>query len=177
MKLTSFTAALKGTQVNTAWSVTNEENFKGYELQSCHDGVSFKTITYLPGKQAGQYAAVDRHPYKGSNYYRLKMTDLDGKYTYSKTIQVNFDINALADIFPNPATGGMFQLTLKSDIVSKPATLLLLNAGGQVILQQTFSKLAKTEQVDISRLSPGTYFIRLTVNDVVIMKTLQVMTR
>jgi hypothetical protein len=46
-------------------------------------------------KELSKYSAADYVPYHGITYYRLKQTDFDGKFTYSKTVAVQ--LNSIAN--------------------------------------------------------------------------------
>ena len=61
------------------------------ELQRSADSRSFTSITSMSATQArcGQpFDYVDASPMKGTNYYRLKMIDVDGKITYSPIVAI-----------------------------------------------------------------------------------------
>ena len=77
-----------------------------YELQKSRDGVNFSAIAiaFAKGNQRNNYDYTDAHPFDGTNFYRLKMIDIDGTYTYSKIVMVNFgDIKAsYVTVAPNP---------------------------------------------------------------------------
>lgn len=55
--------------------------------------------------------ATDQGELNTVTYYRLKQTDFDGKYTYSKVVQVYQDqAGGFANVFPNPAQGKVFKV-------------------------------------------------------------------
>jgi hypothetical protein len=174
VKLLNFTAVLKDRKVNINWTVSAEEDMSGYEVQYSTDAVHFKTINFLKAVNNSRYSAVHANPVSGSNYYRLKMVDLDGKTSYTAVSKVNVTINDGTTIYPNPATDGVVYITLNSDMVKKNASLMVLNSAGQIIQQQNFRALGQTEKIDIHLLTPGTYFLRLTTDNATICKTLQV---
>jgi hypothetical protein len=41
-------------------------------------------------KTTKAYETMDKQPYRGISYYRLKQTDLNGSTEYSKSVSVNF---------------------------------------------------------------------------------------
>jgi hypothetical protein len=49
------------------------------------------------------YSTVDREPITGVSYYRLKQTDLDGKFYYSELRQVDISGRSIS-ISPNPSS-------------------------------------------------------------------------
>jgi hypothetical protein len=67
-------------QVN--WKTDNEVNVDRFELENAGQ----KIATVYAG---GNYHYTDRSP-KADNFYRLKMIDKDGSFTYSKVVKVSF---------------------------------------------------------------------------------------
>jgi hypothetical protein len=174
VKLQNFTAALSGRQVNLAWTVSDEENMNGYELQFSTDGIHFKTVNFLKANNSSQYGTDHKNPVNGANYYRLKMSDLDGKTSFSAISRVNVTINDGTTLYPNPATDGFVYLTLKNDMVRKNGSLMILTLTGRIVHQLNFRALNETEKVSIHQLAPGTYIIKLTTDNGTVNKTLQV---
>ncbi|MEO5562964.1 MAG: hypothetical protein ABIR18_06000, partial [Chitinophagaceae bacterium] len=144
VKLQNFTTAIKGRQVNINWTVSEEENLNGYELQFSADGIHFKTLSFLKANNSSRYSSDHKSPVNGSNYYRLKMNDLDGKTSYSAISKINFTINDGTTLYPNPANGFCY-ITLNTDMINKSGSLMILTLSGRVIQQQNFRALNETE--------------------------------
>jgi hypothetical protein len=94
------------------------------------------------------------------NYYRLKITDADGKITYSNIIALlnatkGFDITSIA---PNPVTDGTFKLNIASAQNTK-MNLVISDMTGRVVLTQTISLQSGYNSIDmhIDNLAAGTY--------------------
>ncbi len=85
----SFTGTPKGNSVELAWSIKDEHNIKGFEVerQSVHS--SWETVARLnvitPGKN--EFAVYDL-PQSKNNQYRLKIIDEKGGLSYSEIITV-----------------------------------------------------------------------------------------
>lgn len=173
VKLKSFTASIEGSRVIANWSVSEEDNVKGYELQVSTDGIHFKGLDFVTGNHSGHYTAVDENPVNGLSYYRLKTHDLDGKVYYSDIHKADFHTDAGATVYPNPATG-VFHLALKNDMVKKSGSLMIITPSGRTVLQRSIGVLSQTETIDISQLATGMYFVWLAVDGQVINKTLRV---
>ncbi|RYY55812.1 MAG: T9SS type A sorting domain-containing protein [Chitinophagaceae bacterium] len=174
VKLIDFNTVSKNNQLISSWTVSYEENVNGYELEGSQDGSNFSKIRFIAAQKSGKYSVVNRRPANHTDYYRLKVINGTGVPTYSKIISLKEDQSGSMAIFPNPATN-KFSISLDANLVNATGTLSLVNAGGQVIRQEKFAKMNATESVDISSLSPGTYFVRVAAGENVMMKPIQVM--
>ena len=113
-----FRAAYTNGQVKLTWATASETTNDFFTIEKSRDGKNFAEVTRLKG--AGNsanlltYAATDANPYAGLSYYRLKQTDLDGKFAYFPIKAVNSDKQAVAaSLFPNPVSlNGQLQLGL-----------------------------------------------------------------
>jgi len=106
VELIEFTGKAVNKTTILKWTSEAEINMNMYELQKSRDGVNFSAIAiaFAKGDQKNNYDYTDTHPFDGTNFYRLKMIDIDGTYTYSRVVMVNFgDIKAsYVTIAPNP---------------------------------------------------------------------------
>ncbi len=120
--LVYFRAAYVEGQVNLNWATASEEDNDYFTIEKSKDGVSFTEVTRIKGAGNSSglltYQSVDIAPYEGTSYYRLKQTDLDGKYSYSRIVPVNAggSSSRTATIFPNPvAKDGFVQVAVNSE--------------------------------------------------------------
>jgi hypothetical protein len=106
--LLNFDAKISNKDVNLTWETTNEINTNNYEVEKSFDGNNWINIGIVIAKNitgTNSYSLTDKNPNYGINYYRLKMNDKDGKYTYSPIRTVNFTKGGLfVSVAPNPAS-------------------------------------------------------------------------
>ena len=107
VELTSFTATrYNNNMVSLAWETVTEINSHYFEVERSADGQYFETIGTMPAKvnsnTISRYAMTDVEPYRGQNYYRLKMIDLDGSYEFSDIAAVFIDNFGEIMLYPNP---------------------------------------------------------------------------
>ncbi|MEM6720464.1 MAG: carboxypeptidase-like regulatory domain-containing protein [Bacteroidota bacterium] len=76
-----------------------------------------------------------------------------------KRIQGEQRLNSL---FPNPSANGIFQLQLNDKYTD--LTLEVFNMNGQLLQTNTFTKLSKNPQIDLSNQSRGMYLIRIVAD-------------
>lgn len=79
--------------VDIEWSTATEINNDFYTIQRSNNGSDFEDIEIV--NAAGNsseilfYNSKDENPILGTSYYRLKQTDLDGSFSYSKIARVD----------------------------------------------------------------------------------------
>ncbi len=167
--LTSFNAKNidnKLTELN--WSTEIEENCKSFEIERSKDGRSFEKIgTVLAQGDSNNptdYRFEDNITvYHPLYYYRLKMVDLDGEFTYSNISVIRFstqDEFAIQNLYPNPTKSGEVWLTVTA-AKELPSTISLFdNIGRRVNSQKTTLSAGQTEiAIDIDHLQNGLYMV------------------
>jgi len=170
IELLDFTAKLANTAIDLRWSTSSELNndFFTVERLNAEDDM-FDQIAVVKGSgtinEARSYHAYDFVPNIGKNYYRLKQTDFDGKFSYSKIVMVDFQGSGeLVSVYPNPTNQETITVEVK-----------WLKPGQQVPLQirstlgvQTFSATYNADSagnikvsIQVDRWSQGLYFIQI----------------
>ena len=104
IKLISFEATATENSVVLNWESSDENNFDHFELQKSRNAKSFESIYLAESKYPNghQYRFEDLQPFTGDNYYRLKMNDTDGTFSYSDIIYKDFQ--TYRGPFPNPSS-------------------------------------------------------------------------
>jgi hypothetical protein len=94
--LARFTAIRQGNQALLQWQTDVEENSHDFTIERSTDGSHFTDIGTVAAagnsNKPQQYDFTDPTPGKNANYYRLKESDIDGKFTYSSIQLVTFPI-------------------------------------------------------------------------------------
>jgi len=132
-------------------------------LERSADGTGFKPIYSITAdalRCAQPFEYNDAQPLAGTNYYRLKMIDANGKISYSNIITLinasqGFDIMHIA---PNPVTGNNFTLNISSAKATQ-MNIVISDLQGRVMKQASLSLIAgyNTSEINIQSLAPGTY--------------------
>lgn len=93
--LTEFNALKSGESVKINWMTISEINNDYFTIERSSDTENWEIISFVNGAGNSNivinYNIWDSSPLVGINYYRLKQTDFDGRYTYSKIISANFN--------------------------------------------------------------------------------------
>jgi len=162
------------------WSTNNEVNTDVFAIErSQEDAEEFTKIGEVKAASNSsvtiKYDFVDEDLEPGTYYYRLKMIDLDGTYTYSpvRSVQVGekFVKSGISAIYPNPTTGRVnieIQKSRKDNIVSGGIYDVL---GEQLIAITSKDNVRNAKLlVDLSALAEGDYIVRIQIGAEVFVK-------
>jgi len=159
VELISFTGQVLNDHVKLNWVTASELNNDFFTLQRSIDGAEFESIAEIDGEgtiqTATEYKYLDINPLPNLSYYRLRQTDFDKKFTYSKVIAVNVSLGGELSMHPNPVSYGT-PLTL-----NRKGDYIILNNLGVTVL-----KAEGVNQIDISLLAPGVYTLRSSTGDI-----------
>lgn len=143
--------------IELRWSTGIEHNAAQFEIQRSADGSVFEKTDAVPAKGSNSdYAFLDRNPVTGSNYYRLKQIDLDGRSKLSNVAMVKWEAGVITGVFPNPAADH-FEIRNNTGAWEKA---VLRNALGQTI--RTFST---GQETTLGGLEKGVYRLEVFVTE------------
>lgn len=145
--------------VTLSWSTEREINTKYFTIEKSFDQVSFIPLTNITASgnaQTHDYQYTDRSSLNGISYYRLKMVDADGRFTYSKIIAISVPVNNAIIVFPNPVKDKLF-ITLAG--IASPTEISISDARGTVIKQLQLQAGASEASVSTAGLPAGVYSI------------------
>jgi len=130
------------------------------------DGDNFSEIGRVKGAGSSleriDYSFVDRFPYQGTNYYRLRQVDYDGTTTYHKVIAVEFtgeSTNTIGFV----AMPEEVQVQFRAQ--GAAGRLALIDATGRVVSTQVFDAQALTAKIGTQGLPKGFYVVQVRRND------------
>jgi hypothetical protein len=159
---------VKGQGNKLTWVVTNQMNVKQYELEFSKDGSMFSSIANVGARPFNgsnlSYDNLHRNYINGTNYYRLKTIDNDGRISYSAIVLINVNDKGSVVIYPNPVND---QLTLNYRGASKNIKLEIIDAAGKLMYSKG-TAVTNPIIVPVSNLSNGTYILRITDGENVI---------
>lgn len=163
-----FDAKLNSGAVVLSWSVSDEKNFKHYEIMRSSDGINFYSIGILESSHADApvktYSFTDNNPYNGSGFYQLRTVDLDGSSSLGKIVHIlnGNNLSEVARIYPNPA-GQLLTVDLSGSIINGAAQITILSMNGQeVILKNDLYAVNNRFGIQIDSLEPGLYLIQVS---------------
>ncbi|MBL7863668.1 MAG: T9SS type A sorting domain-containing protein [Cyclobacteriaceae bacterium] len=170
IELVEFTAEVKQGMVELNWKTETEQDNDYFDVQRTSDGETFADVIRLKG--AGNstkpisYSAHDLQPEPGKQYYRLKQTDFDGKFTYSKLVAVEVPTFMAWRVYPNPTNGLDVRVTFSPDDIGKTAGVRIQDLSGKDLFINNGVRLESAE-VSIGlreQLPSGMYIMSIAVD-------------
>jgi len=186
VELTSFTASVSGGKVTLNWQTATEVNNYGFEIERTSPrpspqgeggeaGRGWENIGFVAGhgnsNSVKEYLFVDGNVSNGKVSYRLKQIDNDGKYEYSKEIEIDLGTPnefSLSQNYPNPFNPSTtIRYSIPNVIAGEAKQSVVLKVydilGNVVATLVNEQKSAGNYEVkfNASNLSSGIYFYKL----------------
>jgi hypothetical protein len=147
--------------IQLQWETSSEINADRFEVEHSLNGTRWTMLEAVQstggnnGSSGHQrYQIQHNQPKNGSNYYRIKQIDLDGKFEYSKIIRVEFQSQSVIEkIFPNPVLNGRFYVELIQE-----TEVGIYSPSGQLIKKQKMA--AGLQSIDVSGWKKGLYWVK-----------------
>jgi hypothetical protein len=158
-----FNATQKNDKVVLSWGTSAEMNSAWFIIERSANGINFQEA----GRVAASHNATSDQHYSFSDpvstqqkwFYRIKQTDKDEAYSYSKIITVQTEEQATAGLQPNPVQT-MVRIQLPDS--RQTATLNMYNAAGILVLRQVISSW---QQINVQQLTAGAYYLQVQQGD------------
>jgi Leucine-rich repeat (LRR) protein len=142
------------------WTTAEESNVSSFALERSSDGQNFDKIGVQKSRGPNSdyqflddlKSSVIHYPLSTIFYYRLKINDLDGSTTYSKTITLYNLQKTKVKIYPLVVSDFLMIENVKS--------FEIVNISGQVVLTETLSSGNLQSFPNLTQLSNGIYIIK-----------------
>ncbi len=164
----ALTASLNGSNAQLNWKTQTEINSNEFSIERSVDGVNFSQIATKPAAGnsviENSYSHLDPNMNVPVYYYRVKLSDFDGKFGYSNIATVRKTNVKGVKVFQNPA---ITDLKLEFTNIKGVYTISLYNINGQEVAKQTANINSTTQYVSLNRnsLPTGTYSVRIANAD------------
>ncbi len=170
VELATFSGKIIEKNIVLFWETATEKNNYGFEVErntaSNNEENSWEKIGFVAGNgnsnSVKSYSFTDSSPREGKGTYRLKQIDLDGKYKYSKEIEVEYSGAkgfALEQNYPNPfnpTTKISYNMAKRGNV-----TIKIFNSIGEEVRELVnMTKEVGNYSVEFNAgdLPSGTYF-------------------
>jgi hypothetical protein len=150
--------------VKVNWATATETNNDHFMVERSDNGFGWEPIGKVDGagnsNSVRSYTFDDLYPVDGISYYRIKQTDFDGKFTYSNTIAINYDLileNAIeVNLYPNPAQDYV-KIQTNRFLVAKP--FKIYNVFGTLVAEGTLDGVSS--RISLENFSSGMYIFSM----------------
>jgi glucose/arabinose dehydrogenase len=168
LHLLSFKGSLQNNVTLLSWETANEINTTQFIVERSTDRQNFQAIGTVAARgnnSNNKYSYTDNdamHQSSSVLYYRLKIVDTDGGYTYSDVVMISLPfITGGVTVYPNPASKEV-KATITVPADGKIQWNLTDNAG-RVVLQHSaqLKKGSNNISINVGSLSPGFYYLNV----------------
>lgn len=171
LKLKGFNAFKDRDKIALVWESSDEANLSTYEIEQQDPAtlqwITKKSVAALNNGFANKYTYSDV-PLTGTGtyvFYRLKMIDKDGRYSYSQIIRINnLQSKAELQLLSNPVRNGQLQYIITGIPGNKKAAISILDYNGRVMLQTTAFTLFNNP-IPVGKLPAGMYKLLVRIDD------------
>jgi len=170
LTLSSFSAVAEQTSALLHWDFITNPSLDHFDIQRSTDqGLTWSDIgtemAATGSAMTQQYNYTDASARRGTDYYRLKMTDRSGAVSFSsvRSVEIGGTVTQAAlTLYPNPvATAGKLQIQLQG-FTPGTGRILLMSTTGQALMTMGCeipeSGIAMTE-ISTARFPAGMYVI------------------
>jgi hypothetical protein len=137
------------------WSTSSEINNDYFTIEKSKNAIDFNPFGTINGAGNSNtqlfYQFTDDNPNKGINYYRLKQTDFNGDYAYSKIIAIN---NNFSDINIYSSNNSLY---LKFGKTSINGSIEIIDVTGRIVIK---SNVNANLTIKLNQLKSGVYIYR-----------------
>ncbi|UAY52714.1 T9SS type A sorting domain-containing protein [Ferruginibacter albus] len=165
--LISFAANAAASTVQLDWKVGAEINLSHYELERSVDGITFTKIASVVAAKRSLYNYSDAlvNMVADKIYYRLKMVNNDGTFTYSQIRQVaSKDKNVSIKIYPNPIQREQALNVELGGLIAGQYNISMISSHGAIVKSMNF-KISNSGSAQLvvmtSNLAAGAYTVSI----------------
>jgi len=178
VQLINFTAKkIRSKDVLAEWSTASESNVNRFEIEVAKGNAGYQQNQFVKlGEIRSQGNSVQEQRYSFTDneigkisvrYYRLKIIDNDGNFTYSPIRPVVFDEEITWQVYPNPSTG-IFNLSLQAN-TDELIKVKVYDLAGKTVQQHQLAANGFVQKLNVdlreSQFAAGLYLLEATVGE------------
>lgn len=170
IELLSFDANSNENNIIVNWETASEINNEYFSLSRSSDGINWKEVAKIKGsvnsRDIQSYEFIDNDPNNGVNYYKLKQTDVNGKFEEFDIIYLNHSAQVnYIELYPNPAVD-FINIHFNNNISNKDlVNITLINTWGQIVCKESISNLSFSNEYYFEipqNITTGNYILRIS---------------
>ncbi|MFK7923551.1 MAG: T9SS type A sorting domain-containing protein [Bacteroidia bacterium] len=168
VEMLGFESRQSGEGVQLIWTVMENATNQGYFVERAKQNESFQEIHFqVPevGDQLAQYTFFDIPFNSGTYIYRIKQVDIDGKNSYSSSLEIDFSdskVRILTDQYQ--------RLLHLNNLPIGPKTVEIYAISNQLLLQQSIGSKADRYDISTEPLPAGVYLVQIKLGGKLILQ-------
>lgn len=170
IKLEDFSANFANCETKLNWKISNSTGIAKIDLERSSNGIDFDLMKSFSINGASNMVQnfVDANLNLLNNYYRLSITENDGKKLQSKIVGIKNNCGnekSSLTIYPNPIfKGNGININIATEVIGI-AELKLLNCVGELISSKTFiTKMGNTStSISSTYMRSGVYIVSVVL--------------
>ena len=177
LTLINFSAFINDKAAILNWQTSNEINVSHFEIEKSYNGHEFNYIGKIAANGGNKYLFTDlqttNYTLHNTVYYRLKIIDKDGKFSFSKTVALSTkNIEDKVNVYPTVITTKTnIEINATSNAIY---SIKLCNLNGAIVTSKQVNIVKGNNVVDFScnNLTNGIYIMSI-FNDDKFVKTIK----
>jgi hypothetical protein len=163
-----FSGLYNAKNVMLSWNAVSDNKFRHFEIEHSVDGIHYRFVGKVDAAspdEKTQYRYQHNAPSPEHNYYRLKLVNKDGRYTYTNVILIKIKQVPTVSVHTNPASGHI-NVNIKA-LRETTAELRVIHITGRMMLVQQQHLSAGNNVITVQdggRLKNGAYIIHLMID-------------
>lgn len=151
--------AIASTQNTISWQIAQLHNSSHFEVEFYNQNQQWELIGKVTSAKVSQIKQNYQFNHYTNNlqnisYYRVKQLDLNGNFTYSKTVSVQQQTSAKFIVYPNPSNGVIYVNNHQWEL----ASVVIYNAMGVEVYSN--NQYTNNSAIDVKNLTQGVYFLQ-----------------
>ena len=163
ISIVSFSGKEQDCRASLKWKLSDVADVNQFVIEKSEDGINYIASAFVSPNNSTEYS-LQLPINEQTDYYRLKIIDNEGKYVYSKSIELTNHCNVGQKklvVSPNPSKDYLFNISLAS-VSDKVRLINILDNKGKLVYQDRL--LANSNYIQLrlpEYLSAGIYLLQM----------------
>ena len=162
VELLYFHATCMGDAVQFEWATASETNNEYFTIERSTDAVNYEEVARIQGagttSQRSDYSFMADNNSSSMTYYRLRQTDIDGKYEIFTPVALQCSAEQATDIDPYPVPArDMVNIISNGENMSRVEVYTI--QGSRIMSRE--AEGTRT-QINVSTFAAGAYIVKVT---------------
>lgn len=158
--LTHFNASLVDCQPHLTWKTADAVHFSHFVVEKSTDGLHYTNLATIPlAESVNSYSYIDETAGNDLRYYRLRLVDIDKKYTYSRVVPLYSNCTDRSIRVYPAITSNQVNVLLPAGYEN--ARLTMVNAMGQQIVPDVQNASGSVRMVSLKTVPAGVYVLQV----------------